>query len=162
MINYKNGDIFKSEVNIICHQVNCKGVMGKGIALTIKTLYPKIFEGYYELCKSQSPDILLGKVHYYHADDGLIIANLFAQDNYNKSCYRGIRQTNYDALRSCFKNILNEYKNTNIVIGIPYKIGCNNGGGDWNIVQSIIRGVFEYEPINIEIYKYDKSIIKTN
>lgn len=38
------GDLLKQDkVDIICHQTNCKGVMGAGIAFQIKRTYPEVF-----------------------------------------------------------------------------------------------------------------------
>lgn len=31
-MTYYKGDLLKSPCNMICHQVNCQGVMGDGIA----------------------------------------------------------------------------------------------------------------------------------
>ena len=35
MLQYKNGDILEAEEKIICHQTNCLGIMGAGLALQI-------------------------------------------------------------------------------------------------------------------------------
>ncbi|WP_411668007.1 hypothetical protein [Bacillus subtilis] len=39
MIKIIQGDLLEAKENIIAHQVNCKGVMGSGIALQIKKKY---------------------------------------------------------------------------------------------------------------------------
>ena len=36
MIIDKIGDILHTEADVICHQVNCKGVMGAGLAKQIR------------------------------------------------------------------------------------------------------------------------------
>ena len=36
MITIVNGDLFHARDGVICHQVNCKGVMGRGVAKTFK------------------------------------------------------------------------------------------------------------------------------
>jgi O-acetyl-ADP-ribose deacetylase (regulator of RNase III) len=36
----------KGEVNVIGHIVNCQGVMGSGIAKSIKERYPQVFNEY--------------------------------------------------------------------------------------------------------------------
>ena len=40
------GNLLDSKANIICHQTNCKGVMGSGVALAVKTRYPAAYESY--------------------------------------------------------------------------------------------------------------------
>ena len=45
-MRYIEGDILKIQEGIICHQVNCIGYMGAGIALGIKRKYYKVYDAY--------------------------------------------------------------------------------------------------------------------
>ena len=45
-IVFKNGDMFSSTANILCHQVNCMGRMGSGIAKTVREKFPNVYEAY--------------------------------------------------------------------------------------------------------------------
>ena len=40
MIKIFEGDLLESGANFICHQVNCQGVMGSGVAKQIKEQFP--------------------------------------------------------------------------------------------------------------------------
>lgn len=147
MIKYREVDLLKSECNIICHQVNCQGVMGSGIALQIRINYPKVYEDYIEHCLGTTPDQLLGDVVYSVTEDKCI-ASLFGQKGFGKS---GLH-TDYSALNRCFRNVkatalqIKNILGINIVhIGVPYKIGCDRGGGDWNIVEKMLKDLFEDE-----------------
>jgi hypothetical protein len=40
-------------------------------------------------------------------------------------------------------------------LAIPYKMGCNLGGGNWNVVRAIIGSVFDDSPVRLYICKYD-------
>ena len=51
MIELKNGDIFGEDVEALVNSVNCVGVMGRGIALQFKNLFPKNFKAYAAACK---------------------------------------------------------------------------------------------------------------
>ena len=44
-------NIFDSDKDMIVCPVNCVGVMGKGLALQFKKLYPDMFEHYRHICK---------------------------------------------------------------------------------------------------------------
>ena len=52
MIRYVTGDIFSvaSVVHALVNPVNCKGVMGKGLALAFKSAYPSNYEAYRQYC----------------------------------------------------------------------------------------------------------------
>ena len=44
---YKNKSLLDLSPNIvICHQVNCQGVMGAGIAKQIRARWPEVYEDY--------------------------------------------------------------------------------------------------------------------
>jgi len=49
MVKYKYGDLLANVKDLkvfIAHGCNCKGVMGSGFALQVKTMYPKAYEQY--------------------------------------------------------------------------------------------------------------------
>ena len=41
MIEYCNGDILDSGADLICHQVNCQGAFGRGMAGAIRQRFPE-------------------------------------------------------------------------------------------------------------------------
>ena len=49
-IKFVNGNILtfpeRDEDTIICHQVNCKGVMGAGLAKQIRDKWPDVYDRY--------------------------------------------------------------------------------------------------------------------
>lgn len=140
------GDILESKCNIICHQVNCQGVMGRGLAKQIKDKYPNVFEKYSVYCKQKN---VLGTVLYVYIGNNQYIANLFGQEFYGTNS----KQTDYNALEKCFNQIAKDAKQKKLSVVIPYKIGCNLAGGDWNIVFSLIEKCFTC--VNVVIQKLE-------
>jgi len=51
MIEFRSGDILKSETEALVNTVNCVGVMGRGIALQFRNAYPENFKAYAAACK---------------------------------------------------------------------------------------------------------------
>ena len=51
MIQYYNGSIFDSKADILCHQVNCQGAFGYGIAGQVKKLFPEVEKTYKRITK---------------------------------------------------------------------------------------------------------------
>src|SRR5207249_10152861 len=51
MIEFRSGDILKSEAEALVNTVNCVGVMGRGIALQFKNAFPENFKAYAAACK---------------------------------------------------------------------------------------------------------------
>ena len=50
MIRFVQGDLFASGSEALVNPVNCVGVMGKGLALQFRRLFPANFEAYREAC----------------------------------------------------------------------------------------------------------------
>ena len=151
MIKHIKCDIFESGADIICHQVNCQGVMGSGIAKQVRERYPWVYAEYKKCC-SLSPDyILLGSYQQVYIDEKRAVLNIFGQRYYG---YDGKCYTSYDALKEAFKDISKTYHNK--IIAIPYLMGCARGGGDWNTVYKMIEEIFANSDCEVLICEYDK------
>ena len=51
-VQYQTGDIFTADTQVIVNAVNCKGAMGKGLALAFKQRYPAMFVVYQQECRT--------------------------------------------------------------------------------------------------------------
>lgn len=147
MIKSINGNLFDTNAEIICHQANCQGKMGSGVALEVKQRYPEVFESYY---KDYENGLLeLGYVNFASTNNGQIIASMCGQENYG---YDGKKYTHYDELQKCM-NTVREYaiENGYKTIAFPYLMSCHRGGGDWSIVSKMIEDTFK--DFDVEIWK---------
>ena len=165
-INIVNGNIFDTHCNIICHQVNCQGVMGHGIAKQVKEKYKGVFNEYKRYCDAHADnrEAMLGEALIVDVDYGAAvldwlvnkerkyIANIFGQLTYGT----GLR-TNYKALVLGLEVVANFAKEHNLSVAVPYKIGCGLAGGDWNKVNILIEGVFAGTGIEVLMYHYEQN-----
>ena len=147
-VNYINGNLLDTNVNFICHQVNCQGVMGSGIAKQIRERWPCVYDVYKMRAKPEE----LGKICLVNVQGKKkvqIILNMFAQENYGND---GRRYTSYDAFWSCLHEIKKIVPKGD-TIGFPEHIGCGLGGANWNIIRAMIEEVLgaDYE---VYIVKY--------
>lgn len=78
MIIYSDFSIFDIEADIIVNTINCRGVMGAGIALEISLRYPDLFDWYKRECN-------LGKIRigecYLYENQNAKIMNLPTKDD---------------------------------------------------------------------------------
>ena len=155
-INEIKGDLLKrfdeEEFNIIMHGCNCQGIMGAGIALQIARKYPAAKHvdllAFYE---TENPVNLLGNYTRTVADNK-VIYNLYTQ-------LKPGQNFEYAAFRNAFSNALDDIRSKSTEaftprIGIPL-IGCGIGGGDFEIVRSIIKKVGHNFPADLTIVHYD-------
>ena len=151
MITIREGNLFDAPSGIICHQVNCKGVMAKGVALQFKRIFPQTFTIYHALCADKEPE-LLGK-NLYNYEQGVPTCCMFAQFSYSFSG----RSTDYDAFRSCCQKLAAHCEKENIsTINMPYRIGCGLGHGLWSIVYEIIEQ--ELSNFDVVLWKYKEPV----
>ena len=142
---------------IICHLVNCQGIMDAGLSKQIRTMFPQVYEMYQRNCtKTANRQDLLGKVLLcpirYNGSEWLV-ANLFAQDGFGLDK----RYADYDALRKALTTVRTVATplpaRTLTTVRIPYKMGSGLAGVSWNIVEQIIKDELVAYDIPVEIWK---------
>jgi O-acetyl-ADP-ribose deacetylase (regulator of RNase III) len=152
MIKIIDGDLCNAKTDIIVHQVNCRGVMGSGVAKAIREKWPFVYEKYKEVCDSINPYKLLGKVYKVALDSKdqqpKYIMNLFGQLNYGRA---KLQYTNTEALKKGLTAVYAYALNNNLSVAMPYKIGCGFGGADWNEVYQMINEIFK--DVEVELWK---------
>ena len=147
-----DGDLFNTTAKYICHQVNCKGKMGSGVAKQIRDKYPEVYSAYRLECnlfdEQGLPKSLPGIILPVQADDGKVIINMFAQNNYgyDDACY-----TDYRAFQMCLIEI-SELLPEGSAIAMPYRIGCGLGGGDWSTIKALITKYLG-KKFDVELWK---------
>lgn len=159
-IIYKEGDLLDAQTDVIAHQVNCKGVMGSGVAKQIKEKWPNVFNAYEEYLRMCDWDKsfyvksnALGKCLMVNVSSNSTkyIANLFGQHLYGMD---GKRYTSYDDIYDALTNLaVQMMDNGQESVAIPYKMSSDRGGADWNVILAMIESVFKNTDIIIEIWK---------
>lgn len=154
MVNIIKGDLLAATEDVICHQVNCQGVMGSGVAKAIREKWPEVYKAYHAHVLIHTSDILgsdilgtnlLVPIENHHR----AIINMFAQDLYG---YDGNRYTSYDAFYSCLEDI-KENVSSHCSIAFPYKIGSDRGGASWDVIYAMICDVLGDR--DVTIYKLE-------
>lgn len=142
MIKVVEGDILLAKEEIIGQQVNCQGVMGSGLAKSIRAEYPNVFKEYKEFCDMfDEPIERLGQVNFFEVEEGKYIANLFGQLEYGRD--KSVQYTDYKALYRALRFLKNVAKINEMSVALPYNIGCGLANGDWDTVYGMIDRVFE-------------------
>lgn len=136
MFQIIKGDLLHANAAFICHQVNCKNVMGAGVAKALYSKYPEVKSEYHKFClNANSSKDLLGEIQIVplHSRDTAVI-NIFGQLDYGRQ--RGVVYTDYEALKKAFIKINQEcaFK----PVAFPYGIGCGLAGGDWEKVERLM------------------------
>lgn len=142
MIEYIEGNIFNSPAQVIVNTVNTVGVMGKGLALSFKKRYPKMFEAYKIACDKHQ--LTIGKLMLYYAPDHWIM--MFP----TKESWRNPSKLEY--LEAGLNKFVTTYAEKKITsIAFP-KLGCGNGELSWADVKPVMEKYLRPLPITVYIY----------
>lgn len=153
MIKEIEGDIFEhpyeKRLDCIIHQCNLYHTFGSGIAAEIKKRFPYAYKEDLETGRGDESELGTYRI--------ALDCKLMNPAIVNAYCQKGIsatqRTTCYAAMGKVFfdleRQLVKEYNpgDNETVLGIPYKIGCGLGGGEWGVVYPIIKSVFENSPI---------------
>lgn len=148
MIKTVVGDLLDATEDIIVQQVNCRSVMGSGVAKAIYTRWPEVKTEYHKFCRrSTSPYDLLGKVQLIDVEPGKAVANVFGQLNYGRTA--GKVYTDYVALTKAFDQLRTAFHDKSLAF--PYNFGCGLANGSWSVVYKMICTYFN--DMDVTIYK---------
>ena len=141
-IHYIKGDIFHSKAQVLVNTVNCKGIMGKGLALAFKQKYPAMFREYQQDC--QTGRLRIGHPTLYKKSTPWIL-NFPTKDH-----WKGNSKIEY--LEKSLAYFAANYKKAEITsIAFP-KLGTQNGKLSWDEVGPLM--VQYLEDLDLDIYIY--------
>lgn len=126
MIEFKVGNIFAEDAEALVNTVNCVGVMGRGVALQFKRVFPDNFKAYAERCKRK--EMRPGEVFVFET------ANLgsprYVINFPTKRHWRG--KSRIEDIESGLKSLVGAIKERDIrSVALP-PLGSGLGGLDWN------------------------------
>lgn len=148
MLLYVRTSLLTSKAQTLVNTVNCVGIMGKGIAAEFRKRYPEMFEEYREICARG--ELKPGGIWLWHGPDHNVL-NFATKDHWRNPSklewiVRGLR------------TFQNEYAHLGITeISFP-RLGCGNGGLDWEEVRPIMEQHLADLPIQVFIHDFEANI----
>lgn len=133
MIRFLQGDILKAEAEALVNTVNCVGVMGRGIALQFKNVFPANFRAYEAACKRR--EVQPGRMFVF--DTGELTWPRYIINFPTKRHWRG--KSRIEDIQAGLAALVTEIRARNIrSIAIP-PLGSGLGGLDWAEVRPLIE-----------------------
>lgn len=148
-LKFVTGNLFESDCDALVNTVNTVGVMGAGIALQFKNLFPENYILYKNACKDGI--VVTGKMFTTVANfkgRKILIVNFPTKEH-----WRNPSKLNY--IEEGLISLANGLRMSGInSIAIP-ALGCNNGGLIWLNVKELIvnhlgtidKEILIYEPL---------------
>ncbi|KSA12085.1 type II toxin-antitoxin system antitoxin DNA ADP-ribosyl glycohydrolase DarG [Maribacter dokdonensis] len=152
MIEYLTGNLFDSKAEALVNTVNTVGVMGKGIALQFKKLFPNNYKLYKNLCDKK--EFKIGQL-IVTRDQNVITGEKIIINFPTKKHWKS--PSEYEYIEKGLDELIRVIKEENIKsIALP-PLGSGNGGLQWFKVKDIINDklssiencdIYVYEPNN--------------
>lgn len=146
-----NGNLIElteaGEFDVIVHGCNCFCTMGADVALQIKQAFPDAYNADLRTVKGDRGKLgMFTAAHCSIPSGHVMVVNAYTQYNYSRTevC------ADYFAIRSCMCAIRHYYCGKRI--GMP-RIGAQLAGGDWKIIEAIIKEELRGEDVTIVNFK---------
>ncbi len=140
MIRITTGDILQAEAEALVNTVNCVGIMGRGIALQFKEMFPANFKAYAAACKRE--EVQPGRMFVF--DTGALTMPRYIINFPTKRHWRG--KSRVEDIEAGLVALVREVKAHNIhSIAIP-PLGSGLGGLNWADVRPLIERAFSELP----------------
>jgi O-acetyl-ADP-ribose deacetylase (regulator of RNase III) len=148
MIRYTTGNILDAEAEALVNTVNCVGIMGRGIALQFKELFPENFKAYAAACAHGIVEP--GRMFVF--DTGELTLPRYIINFPTKRHWRG--KSRIEDIESGLLALVEEIRSRNIrSLAIP-PLGSGLGGLDWAVVKPLIaRAMADLPEVDIQVFE---------
>lgn len=149
MIQFQTGNIFDSKAEALVNTVNTEGVMGKGIALQFKNLFPLNYKEYRKICKAGQ--LAVGQLLVVKDTSLLSGGDKWIINFPTKTTWR--KPSEYSYIEEGLQELVKVIQEKNIrSIAIP-PLGAGNGGLEWPIVKQLLVDHLSQLPVEVLIYE---------
>jgi O-acetyl-ADP-ribose deacetylase (regulator of RNase III) len=147
MISEANGNLLDAPVDALVNTVNTVGVMGKGIALQFKRLYPAMFKEYASAAKRG--EVAIGRMHVWHTgqlEGPNVLINFPTKRHWRSG-------SNLADIEAGLNDLVDVIRREDIrSIAVP-PLGCGHGGLEWAEVEPLIRTKLgQLDGVDIRLY----------
>ncbi|CAN5529216.1 macro domain-containing protein [soil metagenome] len=148
MIKFIQGDLLNSDAEAIVNTVNCVGIMGRGIALQFKQMYPDNFKAYARACSAG--DVVPGRMFVF--ETGELTNPKYIINFPTKKHWRG--NSKLEDIEAGLVALREEIIRRRIKsVAVP-PLGTGLGGLPWPAVQSRITAELEaLRDVDIVVYE---------
>ncbi|AZQ59731.1 Appr-1-p processing protein [Maribacter sp. MJ134] len=154
MIKYVTGNLFDSKAEALVNTVNTVGVMGKGIALQFKKLFPNNYKIYKDLCDNK--EFHIGQLLVV-SDQNVITGEKTIINFPTKKHWKS--PSEYEFIEKGLEELKKVIKEKKIQsIALP-PLGSGNGGLQWFRVKEIISNkLSEVENCQVIVYEPNANV----
>jgi O-acetyl-ADP-ribose deacetylase (regulator of RNase III) len=138
------GDIFKSEAGTLVNPVNCREVMGKGLAAEFKLRFPFMYLDYVYRCRQGL--VQIGKPYLFVGPSAPLIINFPTKDHW----WHASKIEDIILGLEYLTEHIGKWGVTSLAVPA---LGCGEGKLDWNLVAPILTLFLSQLQIPVTLYR---------
>ncbi len=155
---YRLGDATAPEgagPRIVAHIVNDQGAWGAGFVVALSRRWDEpeaSYRAWAERDPFDAPPFRLSETQFVAVGDGITVANMCAQQGFpsrHRPC-----ALDYYALRNCLRAVRRYALAVGASVHMP-RIGCGIAGGEWSLVELIVRDILVESGVLVTVYDLD-------
>ncbi|MDW9877304.1 phosphatase [Sinorhizobium meliloti] len=148
MLIYRRTSILESSAQTLVNTVNCVGVMGKGLAKEFREREPEMFKAYKRICDERL--LRPGKLWLWKGTSNWVL-NFPTKDHWKNP-------SKLEWIDAGLAKFVNGYAELGIrEISFP-RLGCGNGGLNWDEVRPVMERHLSPLKITVFIHDFDKRV----
>lgn len=145
MLTYVQSSLFESPAQTLVNTVNTVGVMGKGVALTFREIFPEMFREYQRLCDAGT--LKIGGLHLYRG------AHKYILNFPTKQHWRNPSKPEY--IEAGLRTLVSNYQQWGISSLSMPPLGCGNGALDYDTqVRPLVEKYLSKLSIPVFVHLY--------
>lgn len=133
-----HGDIFRSSTQTLTNPINCRGVMGGGLALEFRNRFPVMYQDYVARCRRG--EVKVGRPYVWRNPAEPSVLNFPTKDDWRDP-------SKLEYVEEGLRYLANHYREMGVVSLAMPALGCGLGGLEW----SKVRPLMERELSNLDI-----------
>lgn len=142
MITYPDGSIFDSGAEALVNPVNCRGVMGAGLARAFAERWPEIVPPYRRACEDKT--LALGTVLVHPLGHGFVI--------YFPTKGHWTEKSKVSSIAMGLKSLASTVRQLELAsVAVP-ALGCGLGGLHWVTVRPLIVAALGWLKADVMVY----------
>jgi O-acetyl-ADP-ribose deacetylase (regulator of RNase III) len=157
-ISYQAGDATDPPPSdgprVIVHVCNNVGAWGAGFTRAVSRRWSRpewVYRATFKARADSETPLPLGSVQFVAVGDGILVANMIAQNGLRSPSRRVV--IDYPALADCLTSVAEFCKERGASVHMP-RIGCGLAGGEWGAVVKVIAGTLGMLDVPVTVYDF--------
>ena len=143
-VRFVRGDLFRSSAQTITNPINCRGVMGGGLALEFRHRFPEMFQDYVQRCRRG--EVRIGKPYIWRNPTGRHVLNFLTKDDWRNP-------SRLEYIEEGLRYLVGHCAEMGITSLAFPALGCGLGGLEWRVVRPVMERELSRLGIPVEIFE---------